>query len=170
VTERVTERGPASGSRVVVHKPVSVGTTESPSIREALERPLSFTLPWPPTANHYWRHVRRGRNPVAHLLTDRGKDYRKAVAVELLRQRVPRNSLYGRLAIEVVALPPDRRTRDLDNLWKALLDSLEAARVILDDCWLDRELIERGLVTSGGRLLVKLYRLPVQDPRGRVVA
>jgi Holliday junction resolvase RusA-like endonuclease len=38
-----------------------------------------------------------------------------------------------RVAVSIVAFPPDNRTRDLDNILKALLDSLQHAGVIPDD-------------------------------------
>ena len=39
------------------------------------------------------------------------------------------------VGISVDVTMPDNRARDLDNLWKVLLDSLSKAKIIEDDCW-----------------------------------
>lgn len=124
---------------------------------------LSFTLPWPPSANTYWRHIILGgkfKKARAHtLLSERGRDYRVAALASIRQQNVPRGALRGRLAIEVMAYPPDKRTRDLDNLWKGMLDSLKHAGVITDDGDFDRETIERGPVRPGGLLELRVSEL-----------
>ena len=38
------------------------------------------------------------------------------------------------VGISVEVTMPDNRARDLDNLWKVLLDSLSKAKIIEDDC------------------------------------
>ena len=130
------------------------------------ERPLmslTFTLPWAPSANTYWRHIILGgkhKKARAHtLLSESGREYRVAAIAAIRQQKVPIGALSGRLAIEVIAHPPDRRRRDLDNLWKGMLDSLTHAGVISDDGDFDRECIERGLVRPGGLLELKVSEI-----------
>lgn len=96
--------------------------------------PLTFHLPWPPSANHYWRHV----GPKV-LLSKEGRDYRKTVADEVLVQspRLPSQPLGGRLRVWVQVFPPDQRARDLDNLNKSLLDALQHAGVFVSDSQID---------------------------------
>lgn len=60
----------------------------------------------------------------------------------------------GRLAILVEAYPPDRRRRDLDNLFKALLDAMQYAGVYLDDSQADRLTIARRDTVAPGRVEV----------------
>ena len=97
---------------------------------------LQFRLPFPPSVNHYWRSV-DGKM----LISKAGRQYRKDVA-KLCMTACRMGS--RRLSVEIAAYPPDRRRRDLDNLTKALLDSLEKAGVYDDDGQIDRLLIERG--------------------------
>lgn len=120
---------------------------------------LAFNLPWPPTVNTYWRSVViSGHSRV--LLSRDGRLYRDAVANETFRQGVPRGALTGKLAIELVAYPPDRRARDLDNLLKGSLDALKYSHVIRDDCDFDRIVIERGPVRPNGVLEVRIAEIP----------
>jgi crossover junction endodeoxyribonuclease RusA len=89
--------------------------------------PLQITLPWPPSVNTYWRTV-QGRM----LISEAGRDYRKAVADQMLLQRAQKH-FDGPLQLTVEAYRPDKRRRDLDNLLKATLDSLAHAGVYEDD-------------------------------------
>jgi len=134
---------------------------------------IAFRLPWPPSVNGYWRSLREGPLAGRVLLSKRGREYRAMVGVEVMRQRVPRHELKGRLGMVVMARPPDRRVRDLDNLWKGLLDSLVHAGVVEDDGAFDDLRIYRGPVTPGGLLEVELrtvgviaeeFCLPLSDP------
>lgn len=112
---------------------------------------LHFTLPYPPSVNHYWSAM-RGRMFVSR----RGKDYRTAAALALLEQRVPRDGLAGPLRVSLVANPPDRKRRDLDNVLKALLDAIVAVNVIEDDSNIHDLRIVRGSVVPGGSVAVHI--------------
>ena len=88
-------------------------------------------LPWPPSINHYWRHTKNG-----HYISSEGQSYRKIVyfACHRLQGLISKES---RLRMSIEAYPPDKRRRDLDNILKALLDSLEHAGVYDDDSQID---------------------------------
>ncbi|MCD4830591.1 MAG: RusA family crossover junction endodeoxyribonuclease, partial [Anaerohalosphaeraceae bacterium] len=89
---------------------------------------MRMTLPFPPTVNTYWRHV----GPRT-LISRKGREYRRAICGLLAgggNKKPPRT---GRIALCMDAFPPDRRRRDLDNLPKAVLDSLAHAGVYEDD-------------------------------------
>lgn len=111
---------------------------------------IRLELPWPPSMNQMWRNV-NGRT----VLCAPGRRYRKLVADVCLLARAGKQ-LSGRVQVDIVAYPPDRRQRDLDNMLKAPLDALTHAGVWLDDSQIDRLLIERGEVCKGGRLLVAI--------------
>lgn len=49
-----------------------------------------------------------------------------------------------RLSITVVIYPPDARRRDVDNVCKALFDSLQYSNVFKDDSQIDRLTITRA--------------------------
>lgn len=113
---------------------------------------ITLTLPWPPSVNHYYRRVGN-----ATLISKEGRRYRKRVAGEVLLAGSPR--VEGRLAVRIVASPPDLRRRDLDNLQKALLDALQHAGVYGDDSQFDRITVERAEAREGGRVVVELSEM-----------
>ena len=86
-----------------------------------------LTLPWPPSVNRYWRTF-QGRM----IISAEGRSYRKAVADQVLIQRGAKH-YEGKLRVVIEAWRPDNRKRDLDNLLKAVLDSLTHAGVWADD-------------------------------------
>lgn len=98
---------------------------------------IELELPWPPSVNHYWRHVRG-----ATLISREGRTYRMLVLAAWLQAGRPR--VDGRLALTILAHAPDRRRRDLDNIAKAPLDALAKAGVYADDSQIDRLVITRG--------------------------
>lgn len=114
---------------------------------------IKFTIPWPPSVNHYWMSLRKGPLAGRVIISTKGKKYRKDVQRALFEQRVPVGKLLGRVRIRAVAFPPDRRARDLDNLWKAALDSITACEVLVDDSHIDDLHIVRGAVSKGLGLL-----------------
>ena len=92
---------------------------------------IELTLPWPPTVNTYWRNF-NGRV----LISAKGREYRKSVADQVLIQRAAKHIDYT-VKVEIPAFRPDRRRRDLDNLLKALLDSMTHAGVFKDDALIE---------------------------------
>ncbi len=110
---------------------------------------LRLALPWPPSVNHYWRRV--GNRT---LISKEGHLFRKRVLATLSAQHIER--MTGPLAVRVVAHPPDRRRRDLDNITKALLDALEHGGIYEDDSQIDRLTIERASVVKGGAVIVEI--------------
>jgi crossover junction endodeoxyribonuclease RusA len=67
-----------------------------------------------------------------------------------------RKPVTGSLSIQIDVYPPDRRRRDLDNILKALLDSLGHAAVIEDDSQFDRILLIRREVVPGGQIILQI--------------
>lgn len=90
-------------------------------------RVLEIALPFPPSVNHYWLHTRQGK----HYISDEGKRYQSKVFMACMAE-IPFTQA---VEISVEVTMPDNRARDLDNLWKVLLDSLTKAKIIEDDCW-----------------------------------
>ena len=110
---------------------------------------LTVTLPWPPTVNTYYRNL-NGKT----LISAKGREYRKAVA-EQVRIQVAKMGYAGRLGVLVEAYPPDKRSRDLDNILKSLLDSLTKAGVWADDSQIDDLQVVRK--TVGGMVRVQVW-------------
>ena len=116
---------------------------------------VTFSLPWPPTVNSYWRRVTIYGKPRT-LISKAGREYRKS-AVSLLRLIALSGAVReGRLAVHIAAFPPDRRARDLDNLPKAVLDAITHAGVWGDDGQVDDLRIVRQKVVKGGELAVRI--------------
>jgi crossover junction endodeoxyribonuclease RusA len=114
--------------------------------------PIKLTLPWPPSVNHYWQRNRNGGVSVSQ----RGKLFRDEVRLGTLKQVRPLRRLLGPVAVTIVANPPDKRRRDLDNLLKATLDSLTHAGAYKDDSQIQSIDIRWGDRVEGGRLDVEI--------------
>lgn len=110
-------------------------------------------LPWPPTVNTYWRHA-RGR----HYISKKGTDYRKQVTSIITAANLVIQTS-SRLKIKIDAHPPDKRRRDLDNLQKAVFDSLTSAGFMLDDEQIDDFRVRRGERVSGGMMAVVITEM-----------
>lgn len=109
---------------------------------------IEYNLAWPPTVNHYYA-VYRGRK----IKSAEGRRYlRDTVLTIHARCRPPR--LTGPVSLRIVACPPDKRRRDLDNLLKPVLDAFTSAGVYLDDSQVHKIVIERGELITNGALLV----------------
>lgn len=106
-------------------------------------------LPWPPSVNHYWRH-QRGR----HHISEKGEAFRKEVFYMAKNQARKGFGKDTRLQVRIDAYPPDKRTRDLDNITKGLLDALQHAKMYEDDSQIDRLTIERCPIEKPGRVIV----------------
>ena len=100
---------------------------------------IELVLPYPPSVNHYYRPGERNGQ---RFLTARAK-----------------KRLKSRLALDVVVNCPDRRERDIDNLSKAVLDSLQAAGVFERDSQIDYLCVQRGSVVKGGMVSVVVAEL-----------
>ncbi len=123
---------------------------------------MQITIPYPPTVNRMWRRVVMHGSPRT-LLSKAGRIYRDDVAAAVLTQLGPVNGRAlrdSRVLVEIDAWMPDRRRRDIDNLGKAVLDSLQAAGVFADDSQVDVLTIRRCGVVRGGSLDVRLEELP----------
>ena len=115
-------------------------------------RRLELLLPWPPSVNHYWRASGNRR-----YISPQGMTFRRHVF-----DAMPVNweEMKGRLQIKVQAYPPDYRKRDLDNILKALLDSLEHAGAYLNDNQLDKlVVIRRDVILGEGKVLITVETL-----------
>lgn len=96
-------------------------------------------LPFPPSANRYWRHA-KGRT----YISKQALDYRAAVAASTSR-KVP---LKGELAVKLSFDYPDKRKRDLDNLCKQVLDAMQHAGVYEDDSQIVQLLLVRNSIVD----------------------
>lgn len=145
---------------------------------------IQLTLPYPISANVYWRSfVPRGHQRAIVTLSDEAKAYKRQVG-QLCALAGVRQPLVGRVAVEIDLYPQrpldwakrarkapmswddDVRCIDLDNANKVLLDSLKGV-AIEDDRWV-RELHARRMEPDGeARVVVRIAALALPaNPQG----
>jgi crossover junction endodeoxyribonuclease RusA len=110
--------------------------------------------------NHYWRSIPVGRRCRVVISRD-GRAYRRAVcaAFAVARPAEWNGPLEGRLSTKVTLHPPTRRSIDIDNRMKALLDAMEHAGVYRDDGQIDHLEIVRGALVKTGAAAVEIVEV-----------
>lgn len=112
-------------------------------------RVARLVLPWPPTVNHYYRRV-----GARTLISRDGRTFRIRVGRICAASRI--RTATGPVSVSIIAHPPDRRRRDLDNALKAILDALEHGGALVNDSQVERLEIERAAVVPGGKVIVSI--------------
>jgi len=141
---------------------------------------ITLTLPYPLSANRYWRPVKLGKH-ISIVPTTEAKAFRKDIAARCRDQGV-RVPLAGRVHIDVKLYPArpqdwQRRMRvdgaawddtvrciDIDNANKVLLDALKDV-AIEDDKWVRRLTSERMEPDGEARVVVTITAMPVAQPQ-----
>jgi len=109
---------------------------------------MQLQLPWPPTVNSYYGGGTHGRRYVTH----KGKAFCERV-VDICEQHNVQQITHG-VAVIARMHPPDKRKRDVDNYWKALLDAMTAGRVWDDDSRVRLQVGEMLEPVRGGLVVV----------------
>lgn len=87
----------------------------------------TITLPYPPSANRMWRNV-PGKG------TLKSAPYRAWISRALGEIMVQRaKPVHGRYRLTIIAVRPDNRARDVDNLAKPIGDILATAGIVKND-------------------------------------
>jgi crossover junction endodeoxyribonuclease RusA len=108
---------------------------------------INLILPYPPSVNHYW-----GVSGKQRFIGKKGKEFRQAVAEACLDLEV--KTMEGNVSVFVALWPPDKRTRDIDNTIKPLLDAMEHAGVYENDCQINQLHVVRKDPIKGGACAV----------------
>ena len=87
---------------------------------------VEFVLPYPPSVNHIWG--RRGAN--RSYIKPEYRAFLNNVSLIVGRTRLIEAEAYR---VTFIAIPPDRRKRDLDNIFKAVFDSFTRCGLWKDD-------------------------------------
>jgi crossover junction endodeoxyribonuclease RusA len=107
-------------------------------------------LPYPPSVNHYYRHV--GSRV---LISREGRRYRELIVTRLKAERSA--TFTGPVELEIELYPPDRRRRDLDNALKCLLDAFTHGGLYEDDSLIAKlTVIKREPVPPGGLAFIRI--------------
>jgi len=106
---------------------------------------MKITLPYPPSVNNYWKSRWTGKF-IQHYITPDGRAFRQ----DVIRRLHDWDMILGPITLAVEVFPPDRRKRDLDNVLKALLDSMEHAGVFENDSQIvDLHVVKRDPAPPG---------------------
>jgi crossover junction endodeoxyribonuclease RusA len=102
---------------------------------------IKIILPLPPSVNRLWR---TGRNGVY-----RSPKYTEWRTPALWQASIQAKGkvVDGPYKLTLLAVKPDKRRRDLDNLFKAASDVLQSAGVITDDSncnWIEAKWVKSG--------------------------
>ncbi len=116
-----------------------------------------FELPWPPSVNHYYRHV----GPRVLISRD-GRRYRENVVARFTTDRVAKFSGPVELLIELY--PPDNRRRDVDNSLKCLLDTFTHGGLYDDDSQICKlTVIKREPMPPDGMAYIRICEWKNED-------
>lgn len=108
---------------------------------------ITLLLPYPPTINHYY-----GVRGKARFIKPEGVEFRKLVDRNVKDKK--HKIILGDVEIVIQIIPPDKRKRDIDNVLKALLDSLTKAGIWKDDSQIvDLRIIKLKPMKGGGTLV-----------------
>ena len=88
---------------------------------------IRFELPFPPSVNRLWRFSGKRM-----YLSKKYAEWRKTAIWEIKRQFVFRDPITSSYSLTLLVRRPDKRKRDLDNLFKAISDALVDVGVIED--------------------------------------
>lgn len=130
-----------------------------------LGRPLVvLDLPLPPSNNKYWYPARKGKQ----ILTPEAKRYRVQVKKHLYLLPAEVRALFPlrcRLVLRSVVHFKTLQKADTANRSKALDDALEHAGVFLDDEQIDLQVMQRGEIVRGGRIVVRIEEFGGDVPK-----
>ena len=125
-----------------------------------------ITLPWPPSVNMVYRSfafINRAGKPMSRMIISKdGKAY-----FEMAQELLKGGPTFGdrRLKVVVTAHALDRRKRDLGNLDKVLMDSLQKSGVFDDDEQIDDLRFKRGEIcpNKNAHVVIKISVVPKND-------
>ncbi len=109
-------------------------------------------LPWPVSLNAYWR-ICQGRL----IVSSQARAYRQKVCYMAYKLR--RAYWDKRVSMHIEAYPPDKRCRDIDNLLKITLDSLQEAKIYENDNQVERILLERKSIEKPGKIVISFSEI-----------
>lgn len=146
---------------------------------------ITLTLPYPVSANVYWRTRVAGKLAMTYVSAE-AKSYKRQV-LAIVRAAGVVAPIAGRVQVEIWLYPHrpqdwQKRQRqlgaawddgvrsiDLDNANKVLLDSLKDV-VIEDDAWVRRLASQRMEPDAGGaRVVVRITAIESKPPQGELL-
>lgn len=114
----------------------------------------SFTLPYPPSVNGYWRAFRNRQ-----IISKRGREYVNLVDSEMKKLMLHGEGLRCPIKFEMVINPPTLRSYDVDNFTKGVFDALSKCGFWEDDSQVVILTVIKGEKVKGGNVKVKIWNL-----------
>jgi crossover junction endodeoxyribonuclease RusA len=145
---------------------------------------IKLMLPYPPSANRYWR-TRAVKGIAMTYVSGEAKSYKAQVAY-MCKAAGIKQPISGRVAIDIKLYPkrpqdyakrmkqdPDHwddtvMCLDLDNVNKVLFDAIKGI-AIDDDKWVRRLTSERMEPDGEARVVMVIRALQVDTPQGRLI-
>ena len=124
-------------------------------MREPLR--VNLELPWPPSTNALWRNVAIGGGQRT-LLSAKARAFLEEAAKQVAVQRAGLR-FKGAVMVTCWLHAPTRRSYDIDNRVKALLDACTHGGLWHDDGQVDVLVVQRGQVIRGGLAIVKVSEI-----------
>jgi len=120
-----------------------------------------FSLPWPPTVNHFHIPIRLGKHARCIKSPD-VKKYQIEVARVMAELGLSGLMITEKVLISLVLHPKTNHKYDCSNFLKAYEDGLEKCGFIENDCQIEYSSIRKGEKVKGGRLDI-IVRLNEKD-------
>ena len=117
-----------------------------------------FTLPYPPTVNHYHQPVRQGRG-VRIIKGAKARAYQVDAIAAIVAAGLDAEDVDGPVRITITLNPPTLARYDVDGRPKGILDAITASGFWLDDSQVQSMTVEKGEKVKGGNALIKVYLL-----------
>lgn len=137
---------------------------------ESSPKKIQLRLPYPPSVNSYWRHIKSKSGGHRTITSRKGRQYREDVIAATWDHRLP-EPLVGPLSVSLWMYPPDERRRDLDNVQKPIWDALSAAGFYEDDSQIVENHSYKREIKKNGLVIIDLWRTessitsrPVEEP------
>ena len=126
-----------------------------------------ITIPYPPTINNYYKYRKSAHAvSISIYVGDEGLLHREKVQSLIIDHKRARSFKLDipyfsieRLSVEFYIYPPDKRKRDIDNVLKCGIDSLQHGLLFKNDNQIDKLYIERMSVEEYGKIIVHIKKI-----------
>lgn len=133
-------------------------------VDKTVQKPCEITLPYPPSMNSYKKpgritRTKTGKYYQARVNTEATKRFYWEVACRIRGEKAVQGlKSFGSatISVSVDLFPPDARKRDLDNILKVLLDSLQKGELFDDDYQIASLLVTRCAIVPEGKVIVRV--------------
>ena len=120
---------------------------------------IELELPVPISENQYRRTIKGMKFPI---ISDAGRKYKENLKMIAAQRNL--STIPGNVSVTVEFYPPDRRRRDIDNIFKCLFDAITEAGLIEDDSYIKRLSAEKMEPAEPGFIYLKIEPFKKERP------